>query len=129
MSAVSRRRTDGSVRALRVGRDLQRRLAQALAEGVGDPPALLALTRVRMSADLSHARVYYVLEGGEEGGAAALDPEVAKRLVHALRRRLAHGWALRRLPAIDLVLDEDWRKEERMLALLRGPGGAIGGDG
>jgi len=117
-------------RPLRVARDLQRRLAEALTEGVGGEPARsLVLTRVRVSADLGHARVYYVLDALGEAGASALDPEEARRLARLLRRRLAGGWPLRRLPELVLVADEEWRDEERLLALLHAAGPAEdGGD-
>lgn len=116
-------------RPLRVARDLQRRLAEALAEGVGEPTRSLVLTRVRVSADLGHARVYYVLDALGAGDAPALDPEEARRLARLLRRRLAGGWPLRRLPELVLVADEEWRDEERLLALLHAAGPAEdGGD-
>ncbi len=122
-------RHGSGLRPLRVARDLQRRLAQALAEGVGDPSRSLVLTRVRVSADLGHARVYYVVDAAAEETGAALDPEEARRLARLLRRRLARGWTLRRLPDIVLVPDEEWREEERFLALLHGVRSPGDGDG
>ena len=118
MPPTEGRRGEGSVRVLRVARDLQRRLALAIAEGVGMPAPALVLTRVRMSPDLSHARVYYVMQMVGKDEETSLDPEEARRLAHALRHHLARNWTLRRLPAIDLVLDQEWTEEERMLALL-----------
>jgi ribosome-binding factor A len=115
-------------RPLRVARDLQRRLAEALAEGVGDGARPLVLTRVEMSVDLGHARVYYVLEASVEEAESALDDEEARRLARLLRRRLADGWPLRRLPEIVLVADEEWRREERLLELLHDVETSAGGD-
>ncbi len=123
-------RRGGGHRPLRVGRDLHRRLAQALAEGVGDPPRSLVLTRVRMSSDLGHARVFYVTDTPSQETDTVLTPEDAQNLARALRRSLAHGWPLRRLPEIALLPDEEWRAEERVFALLHGGGGAAeDGDG
>lgn len=119
------RSTDGGLRARRVGRDLQRRLALVLAEGVDPALPSLVLTRVHLSADLSHARVYYLVEGAIGEESSVLPHESARRLAHLLRQRLARGWRLRRLPELVLVHDEEWRAEERVLALL---GHVDGGD-
>ncbi len=104
-----------SRRRERVAQELRARIAEVLGRHVRDPRLqLLTVTDVEVSADLSFARVYYrPLE----------DPEAVERaLVKAkpfIRRRLAEGLHLRRVPEIDFRLDPTRERAQRVEEILR----------
>ena len=92
------------MRGERVGEELRRELAEILSSRVRDPGLGLAMvTRVEVSPDGSHARVYVsfvgTVEAAERGFAALL------RASSFIRRELAHRLTLRRVPELAFRLD------------------------
>ena len=76
------RRTD------RFGAELQRELALVLREEVKDPRlGMVTVQAVRVSRDLSHAKVYFPCMGGDAKGTEKL---LNRRLAGFLRHELAH---------------------------------------
>ena len=101
----------------RVGDQIRADLGDLLAREVQDPGVgFTTITRVRVSPDLSVARVYYTSLGSE-----AARRETAKALRRAtpfLRRRLGRRLRLRRLPELTFSYDEALEQQERVERLL-----------
>ena len=101
----------------RIGEQLRGELGDLLAREVQDPGiGFTTLTRVRVSPDLSLARVYYTTLGSE-----AERRETAKALRRArpfLRRQLGRRLRLRRLPELVFTYDEALERQERVERIL-----------
>lgn len=109
--------SDGS-RAERVGAELLRELSQLLRTEVKDPRiGPVTLQEVRVSRDLSHAKVYFTCFPLDECG-----DEQAKVLNGALagflRRELSRRVRLRMVPQLHFVHDESVLEGERLAALI-----------
>ncbi len=108
----------------RVASDLRQRLSEIFSLRVSDPRLRdVMIVEVRPSADLSFARVFYRVLGGDADLSGAL--ERAKPFV---RRSLAQGLRMRRVPELAFVHDESPDRAERIEALLRETGSGIGPD-
>ncbi|MFQ5513391.1 MAG: 30S ribosome-binding factor RbfA [Myxococcota bacterium] len=106
-----------SHRRARVAHELRERLATILAQRVADPRLRDAvLTSVEVAADLGFARVYFRTLGDVEQTRRAFE-----RARPFLRRQLAEGLRLRRVPELDFRLDDtpdQARRIEEILAEL-----------
>ena len=104
-------------------------LAEALARDIRDPRVgLITLTRVDVSGDLSHAKVFVMARGegvaqGEEGvakseedGARAL--EGLKSAAGFLRSRIAKALSTRTIPELHFELDRGLEHAARINAVL-----------
>ena len=116
-------------RAERLQVALQEELADLIRREVKDPrldaAGLCTIHAVRLSSDLSGARIYVTFVGGDtETGMAAL-ARAAGFLSGAVTRRLH----LRRAPALRFILDDTDARAAHIEALLRGDGGGQGGSG
>lgn len=105
-------------RADRIGAGLQRELAQVLREEVRDPRfKLITLQEIRVSRDLSHAKVYFTCFPVDAGGA-----EQARllngSLAGFLRRALARRSRLRTVPQLHFVHDESISRGEHLSNLI-----------
>jgi len=103
-------------RSRRVAQQIQRALSELIRREVRDPRlGMLTLTEVRVSNDLSHARVYYSVLGGE--------PERTQEILDAaadlLRGPLGRALSLRHSPELHFVADELIEGGARMSALIR----------
>jgi ribosome-binding factor A len=101
-------------RQARVAGEIRDRLAEVLTRRVHDPRLeLVTITGVEISADLSYARVYY---------RAVTDPRDAERALQKakgfIRRQLAEGLPLRRVPELDFRLDETEDRAARLEEIL-----------
>jgi ribosome-binding factor A len=101
-------------RQARVAGEIRDRLAEVLTRRVRDPRLeLVTITDVEISADLSFARVYY---------RAVTDPGDAQRALQKakafIRRQLAEGLPLRRVPELDFRLDETADRAARLEEVL-----------
>jgi ribosome-binding factor A len=77
----------------------------------------VTITRVAVSADLQHARVYYTTLGDEKARretARALD-----RALPFLRRQLAGRLRLRRAPELEFFFDESVERHDRIERILQ----------
>jgi ribosome-binding factor A len=92
-------------RSRRIEDQIQRILSDVLRTAVSDPRlSAVIITAVKISKDLSVARVYYsVLQA--DGETQPLD-KVFKSALGFLRSRLASQLTLRRVPELRFVLDE-----------------------
>jgi ribosome-binding factor A len=104
-----------SHRSARLGHELTQRLAQILEHRVSDPRLRgLVIVDVTAAPDASFARVYYRTLGDREQAAQALDK--AKPYI---RRRLAQGLKLRRVPELDFRYDRSQDSGSRVDEILR----------
>ncbi len=104
-------------RAERLGHQIRVELAELIARGVKDPRIGFAtVTRVEMTADLHHARVYVSVLGNPEEQKNNI--EGLSSAAGFLRREIGHRLALRRAPELEFILDlgaEEGEKIEKIL--------------
>lgn len=101
----------------RVGDQIRADLGDLLAREVQDPGVgFTTITRVRVSPDLSVARVYYTSLGSEP--ARRETAKALRRATPFLRRRLGRRLRLRRLPELTFSYDEALEQQERVERLL-----------
>jgi ribosome-binding factor A len=99
----------------RVAQEIRERLAEIVERRAADPRlAGVAITGVELSRDCSFARVFYRSLDPEEETAIALD-----RAKPFLRRSLARGLELRRVPEIGFVPDRSVERGARVEELLQ----------
>lgn len=106
-----------SSRPERVGDQVRTELCALLQRSIRDPAVqLVTVTRVRMSRDLQHARVYYTTLGD-----TSTRPDTAKGLRRAapfLRAQLGRRVRMRRVPELTFVFDEAIERESRIAQVL-----------
>ncbi len=90
-------------RTERLGAELQRELAVVLREEVKDPRlGMVTVQEVRVSRDLSHAKVYFTCLGGNP---AQTEKFLNRKLAGFLRHALAHRMPMRSMPQLHFVYD------------------------
>lgn len=101
----------------RVGEEIRQELAVALARDVHDPGVgFVTLTRVKVSPDLQLARVYYTMIGDDR---AKRDTQRAlERATPFLRRHVAAGVRLRRVPELRFEFDRAVEHQDRIEQIL-----------
>lgn len=101
----------------RLGDQLRVELGGLLTREVKDPGVgFVTITRVRVSADLGVARVYYTCLGSaveQERSAAAL-----QRAAPFLRRQIAGRVRLKRVPELHFQYDESVERQDRVERVL-----------
>ena len=93
-------------------------LSDLLLRQVKDPrlAQFVSITRVAISPDLSHARVFVSVMGSEEEKASTLEGLTAA--ANYLRRQLNNRVSLRRMPELSFRRDESMEKGAHVLDLL-----------
>ena len=103
----------------RVGDQIRQELSELLSRGAVHDPGIgfITITRVRVSADLQVAHVYYTSLG---------DPKARKETAKALgratpffRRQVGARLQLRRVPELDFRFDEAVEHQDRIEQILR----------
>ncbi|NJN46221.1 MAG: 30S ribosome-binding factor RbfA [Candidatus Competibacteraceae bacterium] len=92
-------------RTRRVGEQIRRELAQLIRVEIGDPRlAMVSITTVAVSRDLSYAKVYVTILGdpGERAGLVAKLNHAAPGLRHHLGRLMR----IRKVPNLTFIYDE-----------------------
>lgn len=106
-----------SHRVERVAEQIREEVSQILATEVADPGiGLVTVTRVKITADLSLARVYWTIMGD-----AAQRKETAKALTRAtpfVRRLLSQRLTLRRAPDVQFLFDQSVAAQDRVEQIL-----------
>lgn len=93
-------------------------LAEALARDIRDPRVgLVTLTRVEVSGDLSHAKVY-VMSGEADGGKREAALEGLRSAAGFLRSRIARALSTRTIPELHFELDRGLEHAARINAVL-----------
>lgn len=105
-------------RSLRIGEQIQRELAVLIRQEVKDPRlGMVTVSDVKMSPDLSHAKVYVTVLGGEQSGAGETI-KVLNRAAAFLRHELGRRLILRIMPQLHFVYDESQEKGARLVSLI-----------
>ena len=103
----------------RVGEEIRDELSALLARGAVHDPGIgfITLTRVKVSADLQMARVFYTSLGDDKARR-----ETAKALTRAtpfLRRQIGSILRLRRVPELAFQFDQSIEQQDRIEQILR----------
>ena len=107
-----------SHRVERIAEQLREELSQILATEVRDPGVgLVTVTRVKVTADLSLARVYWTTlgEAAERKKTATALARTAPYVKHLLSQRLT----LRRAPDVQFLFDESVAAQDRIERILQ----------
>jgi len=103
-------------RADRVGAQMQRELALLLRDEAKNPRlAEVTIQEVRVTRDLSHAKVYFTVLDSEE---APLFTEMLGHAAGFLRKRLGQIMKLRTVPELHFVYDKSIEEGQRLSALI-----------
>ncbi len=109
----------GTRRAVRLGCFLLEEISELMVRAVKDPRiAGVSLTRVRVSKDLRHARVFFSVIGEESRQAEALQGLQSSKVFS--NRELARHLHLRYMPEIDFSFDDSFVYADRIDKLLKG---------
>ncbi|MCR4399692.1 MAG: 30S ribosome-binding factor RbfA [Syntrophomonadaceae bacterium] len=109
----------GGRRQERLAEEIKREMSALIFEGLKDPridPATVSVTRVEVSKDYSHARVFISVLG--ERARAEETMAVLERARGFLRSELAGRLGVRHAPEISLRLDRSIEHGVRIAALL-----------
>jgi ribosome-binding factor A len=102
----------------RVGDQIRAEVADLLARELQDPGlGFVTVTRVRVTADLQIARIYYTSLGDERARRATRS--ALERATPFIRRQIGSRLRLRRVPEIQFVFDESVEQQERLERLLQ----------
>jgi len=105
-------------RASRVGDQIQAELASLLTRDVHDPGiGFLTITRVKVSADLQQARVYYTTLGDDK--AKRESARALGRATPFLRRQVGQRLRLKRVPELTFFYDESIEHGDRIERILQ----------
>jgi ribosome-binding factor A len=106
-----------SSRPARIGDQIRSEITGMLSRQVHDPGiGFLTVTRVEVTADLQHARIYYTALGDEK--ARRESARALQRASSFLRRQLAGRLRLRRAPELQFFYDESIEKHDRIERIL-----------
>ncbi len=106
-----------SSRPERIGDQIRVEITGMLSRQVHDPGiGFLTVTRVEVTADLQHARVYYTALGDQK--ARRESARALERASPFLRRQLAGRLRLRRAPELQFFYDESIEKHDRIERIL-----------
>jgi ribosome-binding factor A len=101
----------------RVGDQIRSEITGMLSRDVHDPGiGFLTVTRVEVTTDLQHARVYYTTLGDQK--ARRDSARALERASPFLRRQLAGRLRLRRAPELQFFYDESIEKHDRIERIL-----------
>ncbi len=106
-----------SQRTERIDELLRQEIGQALEREVADPAlGFVTVTDVETSPDLSHARVWVSMIGDDEHRKATL--AALRRAMPYIRRGLGAKLRLRRIPELDVRVDNSVERGTRVLRIL-----------
>jgi ribosome-binding factor A len=101
----------------RLGTELRRELAELLREKVKDPRVgMVTVQEVRVSRDLSHAKIYFTCMGDDAKGTERL---LNRQLSGFLRHELARRIRARTIPQLHFAYDESIERGEYLDDLIR----------
>jgi ribosome-binding factor A len=106
-----------SQRSLRVADQIQRELSQLLRDEVKDPRVgRVTITGVEVSADLSHAKVFFSHLAGREHAPEAVN--ALQRTAGFLRSELSHRLGLYSVPQLHFAYDDSIESGMRLAQLI-----------
>ena len=102
----------------RVADQIRGELGQLLARAVHDPGiGFVTITRVQVTPDLQHARVYYTALGDDR--TRRNSERALHRAIPFLRRQIGSRLRLRRVPELEFLYDESIAGQDRIEQLLQ----------
>jgi len=103
----------------RVGDQIRQELGELLTRGAVHDPGIgfITVTRVQVSADLQHARVFYTSMGDEKARRAT--SKALERATPFFRRHLGGRLRLRRVPELEFRFDQSVEQQDRIEQILR----------
>jgi ribosome-binding factor A len=103
----------------RVGDQIRQELSELLTRGAVHDPGIgfITLTRVQVSPDLQHARVFYTSLGDEK--ARTQTALALERATPFFRRHIGGRLRLRRVPEIEFRFDQSIEHQDRIEQILR----------
>jgi ribosome-binding factor A len=102
----------------RVADQIRAEVASMIARDLHDPGlGFITITRVEVSADLQHARVYYSTLG--DRAARTNSGKALERASSFMRRQIGQRLRLRRSPELAFVFDESIAQQDRIEQLLQ----------
>ena len=103
----------------RVGDQIRQELSELLARGEVHDPGIgfITLTRVQVSGDLQHARVFYTTLG--DAKARQDTAQALERATPFLRRHIGGRLRPRRVPEIEFRFDDTIEHQDRIEQILR----------
>jgi ribosome-binding factor A len=105
-------------RAERVADQIRAEVSSMIARDIHDPGiGFVTVTRVQVSPDLQHARVYYTSLG--DPAAQKNTGRALERAAPFMRRQLGQRLRLRRAPELDFVFDASIEQQDRIEQLLK----------
>lgn len=105
-------------RAQRVAEQIQRELAMLIQQEIKDPRlGMVTVSAVKVSGDLTHAKVY-VTVFGDDADAATASLKVLSRAASFLRHALGRRLVLRIVPQLHFVRDEAMEAGSRLHSLI-----------
>jgi len=94
-------------RSDRIGGLIKKNLSDLLQKKIKDPRLqMTTITKVKMSSDLRHARIYFIKSGGEKSKVEAI--EGFKNALGYVKRTLARQLGLRYMPELKFFYDESF---------------------
>jgi ribosome-binding factor A len=104
-------------RSARVADQIRSELAMLLARELHDPGlGFVTITRVQVSPDLQHARVYYTALGDDK--ARQSSDRALHRAIPFLRRQIGSRLRLKRVAELEFVYDQSIAGQDRIEQLL-----------
>ena len=100
----------------RVGAEMRRELSLLIRDEIKDPRlGMVTVQEVRVTRDLSHAKVFYTVMDKDQ---AKQTGKVLERAAGFLRRRLSDGLSLRTIPELHFVYDTSIEEGMRLSSLI-----------
>jgi ribosome-binding factor A len=104
-------------RSARVADQIRSELAMLLARELHDPGlGFVTITRVQVSPDLQHARIYYTALGDDQ--ARQRSDRALHRAIPFLRRQIGSRLRLKRVAELEFVYDQSIAGQDRIEQLL-----------
>jgi ribosome-binding factor A len=101
----------------RVADQVRAEVSSMIARDLHDPGiGFITITRVQVSPDLHHARVYYTAMGDQAARTAS--GKALERASSFMRRQIGQRLRLRRAPELSFVFDESIAHQDRITQLL-----------
>jgi ribosome-binding factor A len=102
----------------RVADQVRAEVSSMIARDLRDPGlGFITITRVQVSPDLQHARVYYTCLGDQT--ARRNTARALQRASSFMRREIGHRLRLRRSPELEFTFDESIERQNRVEELLQ----------
>jgi ribosome-binding factor A len=112
----------------RIADQIRAEVSSMIARDLHDPGlGFITITRVQVSPDLQHARVYYTALG--DAAARTSSGKALDRASSYMRRQIGQRLRLRRAPELSFVFDESIAQQDRIEQLLQELGGGATTDG